>query len=91
MKRVIPILMVVSMILAFAGCSANNNTTESSSSAEKAATQITIAGVNKKGKMELLEKRIRHIIKKEILEKYLIATEVESLGPETKNIKVYKR
>ena len=39
MKRVIPILMVLSIILAFAGCSANNNTTESSSSAEKAATQ----------------------------------------------------
>ena len=58
---------------------------------EKAATQIKISGVNKEGKMELLEKRIRHIIKKEILEKYLIATEVESLGPETKNIKVYKR
>lgn len=39
MKRVISILMVVSIILAFAGCSANNNTTDSSSSAEKAATQ----------------------------------------------------
>lgn len=58
---------------------------------EKAAAQIKISGVNKAGKMELLEKRIRHIIKKEILEKYLIATEVVSLGPETKNSKVYKR
>ena len=39
MKRVISILMVLSIILAFAGCSANNNTTDSSTSAEKAATQ----------------------------------------------------
>ncbi len=31
--------MVLSIILAFAGCSANNNTTDSSTSAEKAATQ----------------------------------------------------
>ena len=40
MKRVISILMVLSIILAFAGCSANNNTTDSSTSAEKAATQM---------------------------------------------------
>ena len=31
--------MVLSIIIAFAGCSANNNTTDSSTSAEKAATQ----------------------------------------------------
>ena len=38
MKRVISILMVLSIILAFASCSANNNTTESTPSAEKATT-----------------------------------------------------
>ena len=39
MKRVISILMVLSIILAFAGCSTNNNTTESTTSAEKSTLQ----------------------------------------------------
>lgn len=57
----------------------------------KAATQIAIEDDNKVEKIELIDKIIRQIIKEEIEEKYENVAEVESIGPESKKRKVYKR